>query len=76
MIQDGGLAATGGNAGSTVQPADAPGGAPNIYMPMVADQTSPPRKQLRQDDGGSGQYLSAIQVGGNPIAQSHENMAE
>jgi hypothetical protein len=43
---------------------------------MVADQTSPPRKQLRQDEGGSGPDLSAIHAGGNPIAQSHENMAE
>ena len=66
MIQDGSLTATGGNAGSTVQPADAPGGTPNIYMPIVADQTSPPRKQLRQDDGGSGQDLSAIHAWGKP----------
>ena len=62
-----GPVATGGNAGPSMQPAD---------MPMVADQTSPPRKQLRQDDGGSGPDLSAIHAGGNPIAQSHENMAE
>ena len=51
-------------------------GTPTTFMPMVADQTSPPRKQLRQDDGGSGQDLSAIQAGGNPIAQPREDMAE
>jgi hypothetical protein len=67
MMLEEGPAATGGSAGPSMQPAD---------MPMVADQTSPPRKQLRQDSGGSGQDLSAIHAGGNPIAQSHENMAE
>ena len=67
MMLEAGPVATGGNAGPSMQPAD---------MPMVADQTSPPRKQLRQDDGGSGPDLSAIHAGGNPIAQSHENMAE
>ena len=66
MLQAGPVA-TGGNAGPSMQPAD---------MPMVADQTSPPWKQLKQDDGGSGPDLSAIHAGGNPIAQSHENMAE
>ena len=67
MMLQAGPVATGGNAGPSMQPAD---------MPMVADQTSPPRKQLRQDDGGSGPDLSAIHAGGHPIAQSHENMAE
>ena len=59
-------AATGGNAGQSTQPAG---------MPMVADQTSPPRKLLRQNIGGSGQDLSAVEAGGNPVAQSHD-MAE
>ena len=61
-----GPAATGGNAGQSMQPAG---------MPMVADQTSPPRKLLRQNIGGSGQDLSAVEAGGNPVAQSHD-MAE
>ena len=61
-----GPAATGGNAGQSMQPA---------VMPMVADQTSPPRKLLRQNIGGSGQDLSAVEAGGNPVAQSHD-MAE
>jgi hypothetical protein len=61
-----GPAATGGNAGPSMQPA---------VMPMVADQTSPPRKLLRQNIGGSGQDLSAVEAGGNPVAQSHD-MAE
>jgi len=59
-------AATGGNAGQSTQQAG---------MPMVADQTSPPRKLLRQHVGGSGQDLSAVQAGGNPVAQSPD-MAE
>ena len=50
-------AATGGNAGQSTQPAG---------MPMVADQTSPPRKLLRHHVGGSGQDLSAVQAGGKP----------
>ena len=59
-------AATGGNAGQSAQQAE---------MPMVADQTSPPRKLLRHQVGGSGQDLSAVQAGGNPVAQSPD-MAE
>ena len=51
MMLEAGPVATGGNEDPTMQPAD---------MPMVADQTSPPRKQLRHDEGGSGPYLSAI----------------
>ena len=52
-----GPAASGGNAGPSMQPA---------VMPMVADQTSPPRKLLRQNIGGSGQDLSAVHAGGKP----------
>ena len=55
MMLEEGPAATGGNADPSMQPTD---------MPMVADQTSPPRKQLRQDSGGSGQDLSAIHARG------------
>ena len=58
MMLQAGPVATGGNAGPSMQPAD---------MPMVADQTSPPRKQLKQDDGGSGPDLSAILAGGTPL---------
>ena len=57
MLEEG-PAATGGSAGPSMQPAD---------MPMVADQTSPPRKQLRQDIGGSGQDLSAVEAGETPL---------
>ena len=75
MMQEASLMVPGGNAGSTAQQADVPSGTPTTLMPVV-EQTSPPRKLLRQNDGGSGQYLSAIQAWGNPIAQSHENIAE
>ena len=71
MMQEGSLMLPGGSApvhaGSTAQQADVPSGTPATFMPVV-DQTSPPRKFLRQNEGGSGQDLSAIQAGGNLIA--------
>ena len=75
MMQEASLMVPGGNAGSTAQQTDLPRGTPTTLMPVV-DQTSPPRKLLRQNDGGNGQDLSAIQAGGNPNAQPLEDMAE
>ena len=63
----------GGNAGSTAQQADVPIGRPATFTPVV-DQTSPPRKLLRQNEGGSGQNLSTHEAGGDP--QPLEDMGE
>ena len=48
-------------------------GTPTNLSPMV-DQTSPPRKLSRQNDGGSGQNLSTHEAGGG--TQPLEDMAE
>ena len=74
-MQEASLMLPGGNAGSTAQQADVPSGTPITFMPVV-DQTSPPRKLLRQNEGGSGQGLSAQEAGANLNAQPVEDMAE
>ena len=62
----------GGNAGSIPQEPEVPIGTPTTLSPIV-DQTSPPRKLSRPNDGGNGQSLS-LNAGGNP--QLLDGMAE
>ena len=71
-MQEGSLMLPGGNAGSTAQQVDVPFGTHTTFTPVV-DQTSPPRKLSRQNDGGSGQNLS-LNAGGDP--QLLDGMAE
>ena len=64
MMQEGSLVLPGGNAGPIPQEPEVPIGTPTTLSPIV-DQTSPPRKLSRQNDGGNGQNLS-LNAGGPP----------